>query len=192
MPMEKELPADVRPQAWKWMDSPIGPLLLRSHGDKVTGVFLNHQQYFPNDAPQTNLHSRQTVVPEVLCQLETQLTEYFAGSRTEFQIEMELIGTPFQCSVWRELLKIPFGKTASYARIASQIGKPQATRAVGAAIGRNPLSIVLPCHRIIGKSGGLTGYAGGLDRKRWLLNWEQAAGAAEPAIQQALALCDSP
>ncbi|XZE21786.1 methylated-DNA--[protein]-cysteine S-methyltransferase [Pirellulaceae bacterium SH449] len=191
MPMEKDLPAAVKRQAWQWMESPIGPLLLRSHGDKVTGVFLNQQQYFPNDAPQTNLLSRQSAVPDVLCQLETQLTEYFAGCRTEFQIEMNLLGTPFQRSVWLELLKVPFGKTASYAQIATQIGKPRATRAVGAAIGRNPLSIVLPCHRIIGKSGGLTGYAGGLDKKRWLLSWEQAGGS-KPAIQQALAFCDSP
>jgi methylated-DNA-[protein]-cysteine S-methyltransferase len=183
--MQKDLPADVRPQAWKWMDSPIGPLLLRSQGDKVTGVFLDHQQYFPNDAPKVNLPSRRSIVSDSLCRLETQLTEYFAGCRTEFQIEIELLGTPFQCSVWQELLKIPFGKTASYAQIATRIGKSQATRAVGAAIGRNPLSIVLPCHRIIGKSGGLTGYAGGLEKKRWLLNWEQAGGA-ETAIQQVL------
>jgi methylated-DNA-[protein]-cysteine S-methyltransferase len=103
-----------------------------------------------------------------------QLTEYFEGKRTEFSLDLAAEGTDFQRSVWQALLTIPCGETTSYGAIARQIGKPKAMRAVGAANGRNPLAIVVPCHRVIGSSGKLVGYASGLPRKTFLLNLEQA------------------
>lgn len=111
----------------------------------------------------------------VLVETERQLHEYFAGRRQTFTMKLDPSGTPFQRSVWSALLTIPFGETRSYAEIAKQIGRPTATRAVGAANGRNPLSIVAPCHRVLGSSGALTGFAGGLDVKARLLELEGAA-----------------
>ncbi|QUJ69893.1 methylated-DNA--[protein]-cysteine S-methyltransferase (plasmid) [Photobacterium sp. GJ3] len=101
-----------------------------------------------------------------------QLTEYFAGQRTTFDLPLNMAGTDFQQEVWQTLTAVPFGVTCSYADIASRIARPKAVRAVGAANGRNPIPIVVPCHRIIGSSGTLTGYAGGLDKKQWLLAHE--------------------
>jgi len=102
-----------------------------------------------------------------------QLREYFAGTRTSFDVELDLEGTEFQVSAWKALAKVKFGRTASYAQQASSIGRPTATRAVGAANGKNPVAIVLPCHRIVGANGSLTGFAGGLDTKQWLLDHER-------------------
>lgn len=104
----------------------------------------------------------------------TQLREYFAGTRTSFDLKLDLEGTEFQIAAWRALSKVPYGRTASYAQQAAGIGRPTATRAVGAANGRNPVAIVLPCHRIVGSNGSLTGFAGGLDTKQWLLEHEQS------------------
>ena len=101
-----------------------------------------------------------------------QLDEYFAGTRTEFDLPLDPRGTDFQLAAWRALADIPYGETATYAEQAARIGRPTAVRAVGAANGRNPLSIVLPCHRVVGSDGSLTGFAAGLDAKRWLLNHE--------------------
>ena len=109
-----------------------------------------------------------------------QLSEYFTGQRHEFDLELDTKGTPFQQQVWRALTNIDYGTTASYADIASAIGKPKAVRAVGAANGRNPIAIIVPCHRIIGKNGTLTGYAGGLARKAYLLELEQGANECNP------------
>lgn len=103
----------------------------------------------------------------------TQLREYFAGSRTKFDLKLDLEGTEFQVAAWKALARVPYGKTASYAQQADSIGRPTATRAVGAANGRNPVAIVLPCHRIVGSNGTLTGFAGGLGVKQWLLDHEQ-------------------
>lgn len=102
-----------------------------------------------------------------------QLDEYFSGERTEFDLKLNLHGTEFQMKVWDELLKIPFGETTSYLAVATKIGDPNALRAVGNANGKNPVSIIVPCHRVIGTDGKLTGYAGGLWRKKWLLEHEQ-------------------
>ncbi|MFO1076322.1 MAG: methylated-DNA--[protein]-cysteine S-methyltransferase [Planctomycetota bacterium] len=110
-----------------------------------------------------------------------QLAEYFAGARTRFDLELAPAGTPFQQRVWRALCAIPFGSTCSYGHIAARIGKPTASRAVGAANGRNPIAIVVPCHRVVGGDGTLTGYAGGLDKKRWLLALEARALGGERA-----------
>jgi methylated-DNA-[protein]-cysteine S-methyltransferase len=108
----------------------------------------------------------------VLVQAARELDEYFAGKRTAFSVPLDMIGTDFQKRVWQALLTIPFGETRSYLQIATLLGKPKATRAVGAANGRNPLSIVAPCHRVIGANGALTGFAGGLEAKAWLLELE--------------------
>lgn len=108
----------------------------------------------------------------VLLETEYQLDEYFAGKRRQFSLPFDFAGTGFQKDVWRALSTIPFGETRTYAEIAAQIGRPRAVRAVGAANGKNPLSIVVPCHRVIGSNGKLTGFAGGLEVKAWLLRFE--------------------
>jgi methylated-DNA-[protein]-cysteine S-methyltransferase len=110
------------------------------------------------------------VLEEACCQLD----DYFAGRRTSFDLPLDLQGTPFQQDAWRALAEIPFGETRTYAQQAGRLGRPSASRAVGAANGRNPLSIVLPCHRVVGSDGSLTGFAGGLETKRWLLEHERA------------------
>ena len=104
-----------------------------------------------------------------------QLAEYFAGERQQFDVPLKLAGTPFQQRVWQELVRIPFGTTITYAQLAQRVGQPTASRAVGHANGRNPISIIVPCHRVIGANGKLTGYAGGVDKKQWLLAWERVA-----------------
>jgi len=114
------------------------------------------------------------VIPASLAGCATQLTEYFAGIRTNFTLDLDPEGTPFQQSVWAELQKIPFGSTVSYLEMAERLGDPKAVRAVGSANGKNPIAIVVPCHRVIGTGGKLVGYSGGLERKRWLLRHERA------------------
>ena len=128
--------------------------------------------------------SDETILSETISDLfddvVTQLNEYFQGNRTDFQFKMNPIGTDFQKKVWEELLKIPFGKTVSYQEVTNNLGDPKAIRAVANANGKNPLWIVVPCHRVIGSDGSLTGYAGGLWRKKWLLDHEN------PVKQQSL------
>jgi O-6-methylguanine DNA methyltransferase len=109
-----------------------------------------------------------------LDRLERELTEYFAGKLRRFAVRLDLSGTPFQKEVWARLVRIPYGTTRSYGQVAAAVGRPSAFRAVGAANGKNPVSIVVPCHRLVGAGGGLTGYGGGLWRKRWLLAHENA------------------
>ena len=103
----------------------------------------------------------------------TQIAEFFDGRRKSFDVKLALRGTPFQLEVWRTLLRIPYGETRTYAEIARSIGRPAATRAVGAANGANPIPIIVPCHRVIGSNGSLTGFGGGIDVKRWLLDFEK-------------------
>jgi len=110
----------------------------------------------------------------MIFEVEKQLAEYFAGKRSFFDIPLEYKGTPFQQDVWKTLATIPYGKTASYKEIAEKIQRPKAVRAVGTAIGKNPISIIIPCHRVIGSNGSLTGFAGGLDRKQILLQLESS------------------
>ena len=117
----------------------------------------------------------------MLRETERQLAEYFEGDRKTFSLPLAFVGTPFQQSVWRALLKIPFGETRTYGEIARALGQPTASRAVGAANGKNPISIVAPCHRVIGSSGKLTGFAGGLKAKAFLLRLEGAGGQMELA-----------
>ena len=155
--------------ACKTMDSPVGRLTLATN-DKGLAAIL-----WPNDRPGRVRLSElmEDATHPTLREAERQLLEYFGGRRTEFSIPIDTQGTLFQQQVWHALLAIPFGETRSYGELAQQLGKPDASRAVGAAIGRNPISIVVPCHRVIGSSGKLTGFAGGVDAKAYLLALER-------------------
>jgi methylated-DNA-[protein]-cysteine S-methyltransferase len=157
--------------AYKVIDSPVGKLKLVAKGSKLSAIL------WENDKPdRVRLGPmREEQGNPVLAEAERQLNEYFAGKRNCFDLDLEFAGTEFQRKVWEALLTIPRGETRSYREIAIQIGKPKAVRAVGAATGRNPLSIIAPCHRVIGASGHLTGFAGGLGTKRLLLTLEASA-----------------
>jgi methylated-DNA-[protein]-cysteine S-methyltransferase len=143
--------------------SPIGPLLLVSNGQALTEIYLPGTWQTPATDDQRD---------DVLNETARQLRAYFAGTRREFDLPLAPAGTPFQRRVWEALLAIPYGQTVSYSHIATKIDAPSAARAVGLANGRNPISVVVPCHRVIGANGSLTGYGGGLERKRWLLDLE--------------------
>ena len=158
-------PAPVRTQ----FESPLGPMTLAASAQGLYGVWFDGQKHqtdssaWPNDASHP-----------LLLQAQAQLAEYFAGQRSSFGLPLDLgAGTPFQQSVWRTLLDIAPGATTTYGALARQIDRPLAVRAVAAAIGRNPISIIVPCHRVLGAGGALTGYAGGLDRKAALLQLER-------------------
>jgi len=176
------------------IESPLGALWLRAEEDALTGVYFVGQKYFPPEAadastganvatsaPGTDPADTSNGVsigkpPRVLAESAQQLTEYFAGERQRFTVRLQMTGSPFQRSVWNELVKIPFGEIESYGRLAQRLGLPiGAARAVGAANGRNPVSIIVPCHRVISNAGELTGYAGGIERKAALLALERPA-----------------
>ena len=141
-------------------ESPIGRLVLECDGDVLIGVWLpNERRHARNDADD---------VPTVLKETASQLDEYFAGERTDFDVRMELDGTDFQREVWSELTRIPYGETISYGELARRVGRPSAPRAVGQANGRNPIPVIVPCHRVLA-SNGIGGYGGGLKVKRQLL-----------------------
>jgi methylated-DNA-[protein]-cysteine S-methyltransferase len=148
--------------------SPFGDLFLISDGDALTGLYLPQHGDRPAYGPEPGWLRDDAAFREV----RNQLCAYFEGELIEFEIPLHLEGTDFQLRVWQELMSIPYGTTISYAEQAQRIGRPGAARAVGAANGRNPISIVVPCHRVIGANGTLTGYGGGLDRKQWLLEHE--------------------
>ncbi len=154
------------------IDSPLGPLRLHAEGDALTGLYLQRQP-----APEAREPRPPDPSPPVLARAAAQLAEYFAGARRAFDVPLAPRGTDFQQLVWRELARIPYGETRSYGELARVLGRPSASRAVGAANGKNPISIFVPCHRVIAGSGALTGYAGGLDAKRWLLAHEARAHA---------------
>ncbi|MCH9651073.1 MAG: methylated-DNA--[protein]-cysteine S-methyltransferase [Deltaproteobacteria bacterium] len=158
---------------WDLMDSPCGPLLLVV--DEAGAVVRID---FPKgrSAQKIRLDAEQEddleEAPDRLAHLRLQLDEYFAGDRTAFELELNAQGTPFQKSVWDRLVQIPYGETTSYGILSQQIGNPSASRAVGGANGANPISIVVPCHRVVGSNGSLTGFGGGLEAKRLLLDLE--------------------
>jgi methylated-DNA-[protein]-cysteine S-methyltransferase len=152
---------------FSYFDSPLGPLLLTSDGTHLTGLFME-----TSGKTQSTAGWVEDAAAEPLAATRRQLSEYFAGSRRTFELPLRLEGTAFQQRVWRELTEIPYGETWSYGQLATRIGKPSASRAVGLANGRNPISILVPCHRVIGADGSLTGYGGGLERKQWLLAHE--------------------
>ncbi|MDT7740387.1 MAG: methylated-DNA-[protein]-cysteine S-methyltransferase [Mycobacterium sp.] len=156
---------------YRTIDSPIGPLALAGRGRVLTNLRMVHETHEPN---RTGWVPDDRAFPEVV----DQLGAYFAGKRTDFDLELGLAGSEFQRRVWRALLTIPYGETRSYRQVAEQIGASGAARAVGLANGRNPIAIIVPCHRVIGASGSLTGYGGGLDRKRSLLELERRRQSA--------------
>ena len=149
--------------------SPVGPLTAVATDHGLRAVLWPEDERIAFDSTPVEAPGH-----PVLDAVEAQLGEYFAGDRVAFDVPLDLRGTDFQVSVWQALAEIPFGETSTYGDQAARIGRPKAARAVGAANGMNPVSIVLPCHRIVGKDGSLTGFAGGLDTKRFLLDHEQA------------------
>ncbi len=159
---------------YTYVDGPLGPLFLQGDGQFLTGLYMTQHKHWGGP----NASFRQSDASFTLAR--EQLAEYFAGERVEFDLPLKLAGTPFQQRVWQELTQIPCGATISYAQLAERVGKPTATRAVGHANGRNPISIIVPCHRVIGANGKLTGYGGGVDKKQWLLDWERRVTGAEP------------
>ncbi|MEU7722509.1 methylated-DNA--[protein]-cysteine S-methyltransferase [Streptomyces tibetensis] len=150
-------------------DSPYGPLTLVADDGVLCGLYMTDQRHRP--AEDTFGTRDDTLFAEV----EEQLKAYFAGDLAEFTVPLRLNGTPFQRAVWEELRRIPYGETRTYGRLADTLGTPAASRAVGLANGRNPIGIIVPCHRVIGANGGLTGYGGGLERKQRLLDFERGA-----------------
>lgn len=155
--------------------SPLGDILLLSDGEHLLGIHFAREKYYPSpDAdwqPSGDLR--------VMQDTQQQLAEYFAGRLTTFEVPLRPIGTPFQRQVWQALLDIPYGTTQSYGALAARLGDPGLARAVGNANSRNPISIIVPCHRVIGQNGSLTGYAGGIERKRALLALEAASAPFE-------------
>jgi methylated-DNA-[protein]-cysteine S-methyltransferase len=149
--------------------SPIDELLVVAEGDAITRLHM--APHLGRFAPQADW--RRADDDPTLAEARGQLDQYFAGERTEFDLTLAPVGTPFQMQVWTGLRAIPYGRTSSYGELAGRIGNPRASRAVGLANGRNPIAIIVPCHRVIGADGSLTGFGGGLDRKRALLALEQ-------------------
>jgi methylated-DNA-[protein]-cysteine S-methyltransferase len=148
---------------WTVVDSPIDPLLLIGDETGLRSLWMS-----PHEPPADGVRDDDALAPVV-----RQLAEYFAGERTRFEVALAPHGTPFQQKVWLALRDIPYGKTTTYGSIATDLGQPTASRAVGLANGRNPLAVIVPCHRVIGANGALTGFGGGLPRKRWLLEHER-------------------
>jgi methylated-DNA-[protein]-cysteine S-methyltransferase len=150
--------------------SPIGDLLLTSDGERLTRLYMR-----PVDGSDWRIEPGWRHDAAALADVSGQLDAYFAGDLRSFDVPLAPAGTSFQQAVWKLLLAIPFGETASYGELARELGKPNGSRAVGVANGSNPISIIVPCHRVIGSTGSLTGYGGGLPRKAWLLAHERAA-----------------
>lgn len=165
---------DVQMLTCRTIDSPVGPLTLAGVGDTLTRVVLTGQVREPDRG---GWYVDDNAFPGAVAQLAA----YFDGTLSEFDIELGFAGTEFQRKVWTAVQAIPFGQTRSYASIAEQIGSPAASRAVGSAVGRNPVPIVVPCHRVIGSAGSLTGYLGGTDCKNALLGHESRLSDCAPA-----------
>ncbi|MHA7662620.1 methylated-DNA--[protein]-cysteine S-methyltransferase [Mycolicibacterium sp. HS_4_1] len=158
------------------MQSPVGTITLAGRDGRIRHLRMDEQTYEPSH---DGWEPDQTAFQDAV----DQLTAYFAGDLQEFDLELDLVGTGFQRRVWGALLTIPYGETRSYGEIALQVGSPGASRAVGLANGHNPVGIIVPCHRVIGANGSLTGYGGGLDRKKLLLDLEKSrSGADEPTL----------
>ncbi|WP_326700871.1 methylated-DNA--[protein]-cysteine S-methyltransferase [Streptomyces sp. NBC_01754] len=158
------------------LDSPYGPLTLVATDGVLAGLYMTEQRHRP---PEETFGAPD---PGPFAEAARQLDAYFAGELTDFDLPLRLDGTPFQRGVWAELVRIPYGATRSYGELAERLGKPGASRAVGLANGRNPIGIIVPCHRVVGASGGLTGYGGGLERKQRLLAFERGKDDAVPAL----------
>jgi methylated-DNA-[protein]-cysteine S-methyltransferase len=171
---------------YTFVDSPCGRLLLTGDGEALTGLYL--PDYKGGCEPQADWRA----ADGPFAQVRRQLAAYFAGELRQFDLPLRMAGTPFQQRVWSELTRIPFGQTISYAELARRIDQPTAVRAVGAANGRNPISIIVPCHRVIGADGRLTGYGGGLQCKAWLIGHEAAVSGRSCSLELRGALASSP
>ncbi|MEU5211509.1 methylated-DNA--[protein]-cysteine S-methyltransferase [Streptomyces sp. NPDC020742] len=159
-------------------DTPVGPLTLVAAGDALTALYMTDQRHRP---PQESFGAPADPGTPPFAEAIAQLEAYFRGELTTFDLPLALRGTPFQRRVWAALCTIPYGETLSYGQLATRLGVPSAARAVGLANGRNPVGIIVPCHRVVGADGSLTGYGGGLDRKRRLLAFERTEDALFPA-----------
>jgi len=159
------------------IDSPVGPLTLVGQDGAIVGLYMDLQRHRPHDDDlgEPDLRGRST---EPFKAVADQLDAYFAGTLTRFTVPLAPRGSPFQQRVWAALQDIPYGSTESYGELAERIGAPGAARAVGLANGKNPIGIVIPCHRVVGSDGNLTGYGGGLDRKKQLLDLELTVSGA--------------
>jgi methylated-DNA-[protein]-cysteine S-methyltransferase len=154
------------------IDSPFGHLTLVATNGVLAGLYMVRQRHRPAE----ETFGERDADGEPFAKVEGQLKEYFAGLRRDFDLPLAFAGTPFQQRVWTALCEIPYGETVSYGTLADVLGQPTASRAVGLANGKNPIGIIVPCHRVIGANGSLTGYGGGLDRKRYLLDFERGGG----------------
>ncbi len=162
----------MAPTGLAWIPSPLGRLRLSSDGAALTGLHFHPHGISEPARPDA-----------VIEQAEAELREYFDGRRRKFEVKLALHGSPFQLKVWRALCEIPFAMTTSYGEIAQRIGEAGAARAVGLANNRNPIALIVPCHRVIGASGRLVGYGGGLAAKDWLLRHECEVAGAQPALR---------
>jgi methylated-DNA-[protein]-cysteine S-methyltransferase len=169
-----------------YVESPIGRLMLTTDGTALTGLYMNLYRNKPSKLPGVGDDWIQNATIDPLPAAARQLKEYFAGKRREFDLPLRMEGTEFQQRVWRELTKIPFGETRSYGQLAKRLNNPNGSRAVGLANGRNPIAIIVPCHRVIGADGSLTGFGGGIDRKEWLLTHEGQPVTREMAFGDAM------
>lgn len=160
---------------YAFFESGLGRVLLTSNGRSLTGFYYDGQK----DYPPIRADWVERAGAEPFERVRTQYAAYERGELDEFDVPLELAGTPFQLSVWNALLGVRYGERISYSELARRAGAPRAVRAVGAAVGRNPVSVIVPCHRIVGADGSLTGYAGGLARKRWLLAREHRTAGGE-------------
>ena len=162
---------------YDFLSTSLGTMLLASDGEALVGAWFAGQRYEPTVA---SSWERKPKLP-VLVRAGVEISEYMAGARTAFTVALSPAGTAFQRDVWSAIAAIPYGETAAYRDLASRVGRPASIRAAAAATGRNPLSIIVPCHRVVGADGALTGYAGGLDRKRALLALERASRSSPTA-----------
>lgn len=161
------------------IESPLGQLTLTARGGLLTGIFFEGHWHMP---PPEFFGGAAPAGDPLFQQIAAELGEYLAGERTVFDVPFKASGNPFQERVWARLQQIPYGETVSYGELATELGDRNLSQAVGSAVGRNPLSVVIPCHRVVGHDGRLTGYAGGLDNKRFLLELEEPAAAKESKL----------
>lgn len=158
------------------IETPLGALLLTADGDALTGLYFPKHKYPPSpDEIGDDLGGEPT--DPILAEAARQLREYFAGDRRDFELPLAPRGDDFSQRVWELLLEIPYGSTSTYGRLAEQLGNRALAQRVGQSVGHNPVSIIIPCHRVLGADGSLTGFAGGLERKRWLLELEEPPAA---------------
>src|SRR5215472_479391 len=169
-------------------ESPVGRMLIVATDQGLGGLYFVDQKYYR----EVGRDWLRRIHHKIVQQTARELTEYFAGTRTEFEVPLAAEGTPFQTSIWRAISSVKYGHSITYSELARRAGHPEAVRAAGTATGRNPITIIVPCHRIVGSDGSLTGYAGGLDRKRALRELEGGARSLFPTATSTHKSADSP